>query len=68
MEGTSAARLKIGDQAGGKIPEAGGNPQGYRERTCEVPANVNRDLRVSLATAQGKRISSGSTISGRLVI
>ena len=35
-EGTwSAARLEIGDQAGGKIPEAGKTPQGYRERTSQ---------------------------------
>jgi hypothetical protein len=32
----STARLKIGDQAGGKIPEAGEASQDGPERECEV--------------------------------
>jgi hypothetical protein len=38
-EGTwSAARLEIGGQAGGKIPEAGEATQDGRERACEMDA------------------------------
>ena len=43
-EGTwSTARLEIGAQAGGKIPEAGEATQGGRKRACEVVTNLKSD-------------------------
>ncbi len=74
-EGTSAARLEIGDQAGGKIPEADKTPQGPPRsrgapdlfgRTADVQSAV-RTARKSHCKRQGSATHSESFLGRTLL-